>query len=412
MIGDSVYLCWRAALKGEIYPADKHIPTGVGGVDGHPQPGLYKRRDGGGYENGVKQAYRWVPVKIYLLADASDPLSVAHTWAKNLTLKATVGKDQDVDPLRVWGWCQTRDKTGKLLTVNAVSQSDYKYWLEHDRWPDEVPGTAEDTRPEPTTDQGEATTSASLSGEAPAGIGHNSADDPEGFEALTRMLMQEQAAAEAWIAQGKEGKSAADFASNWKDKLVSLEKRVLAAFTAEKEPYLRKGREIDERWRSAKASAAFIKQRMDAAFNSIARKETARLQAIANEEARKRAEQLRADQEAEYKRLEAARKARHEASAATGELPLAPDAVDLPPPPTPPVVVPEQVRMTFGGASGKKAAPKEPPKVAVITDWRSAAMHYAQADSVKQAVQKLADADAKKGIACPGSEIGSKEQAA
>ncbi len=412
MIGTDVYACWRATLKGDVWPADKMLPTGLGGVDGHPQPGLYKKREGGGYQDEQRQPVSFVPVKIILVRDVADPASVVHKWEPGLALIAVQGKDRVIDAQKVWSWLRTSDASGKQVTVTAIPTETYKYWMEHERWPDDAPETPtanQNTRPEPVDEQG--TISPHATDGAPAGIGHNSEDDPEGFDALMSLLSREQTAIENWIGQGKEGKSAADFAQNWRDKLATLEKRVLGAFAAEKEPHLRKCQEIDDKWRGAKAAAAGIKQRMVLAFNGIAARETARVQAITDAEARKRAEVLRAEQEAQHRaQVESARKAREEAAAATGELPLAEPEPLLPPPP--PVVVAEKVHMTFGGASGRKAAPKAAPKCAVITDWRAAAAHYAMADTVRAAVQKLADADAKKGIICPGAEIGSKEAAA
>lgn len=408
MIGTDVYACWRATLRGEIFPTDRMLPTGLGGVDGHPQPGLYRRKDGGGYQDGQRQQATYVPVKIILVRTPGDPATVAHKWEAGLSLLAVQGKDQIVDAQKAWSWLRMRDATGKQVTYSAISTETYKHWIEHGRWPDDAPDTDTDaanqnTRPEPVAEQGTASPPAADG--APAGIGHNSEDDPEGFDALMALLAREQTAIENWVAQGKEGKSAADFAQNWRDKLTALEKRVTAAFVKEKEPWLRKCQEIDDRWRGAKSAAAAVKQRMTLVFNGIAARETARLQAIANEEARKRAEVLRAEQEAQHRaRVEAARK-----SSQDSELPL--DEPAPPPLPPPPVVVADKVHVTYG-TSGRKAAPKASPKVAVITDWRAAAAHYATADSVRAVVQKLADADAKKGIACPGAEIGEKDVAA
>lgn len=424
-IGADVYACWREALMGRVLPADQHLPTGLGGVDGHPQPGLYKMREGGGYDNGVKQAHRWVPVKI--VAATADGV-IAHKWAEGLQVSAVIGKDKVADALKIWVRCLTRDATGKVAVVNAISRDAYAHWLQHERWPDEpasnaaeevntVPAraTQETSQPEAAARAGtdaqasEERAAPPAGNEGDAGIGHNSDNDPEGIAALMELLTREDASTQTWIAKGQEGESAANFAKNWETTLGDLEKRVLAAFTAEKEPHLRKCQEIDEKWRPVKAFALEIKKRMNAAFNGIAKRETDRRQAIANEQARLKAEELRKAQEAEHaRRVEEQRVAREAAAAQAreaGELPLAEPAPPPPPPPTPPQVVAETVRMTFGGATGRRAAPRATPKVALITDWKAAAAHYALADKVKAEVQKLADADAKKGIRCPGAQI-------
>lgn len=421
-VGRDVYACWREAIEGRVLPLDQHLPTGLGGVDGHPQPGLYKMREGGGYLDGVKQSHRWVPVKIVLATAAGQ---VAHRWTDGLTVSAVVGKDQIADALKIWTRCLTRDATGKVAVVNAIDRVAYNHWIANGRWPDEpettssaneVPAQAAQDVPQPesaaragTDAQASEERAASPAGDEQAGIGHNSENDPEGAAALMALLQREDAATQDWIAKGQEGESAANFARNWETTLGDLEKRVLAAFAAEKAPHLKKCQEIDERWRPVKAFALEVKKRMGAAFNAIAKRETDRRQRIADEQARLKAEELRREREAEYARqVEQLRIERERAAAeaaAVGELPLVVETPPPPPPPPAPQVVAETVRMTFGGATGRKAAPRATPKGALITDWKAAVAHYAMAAKVQAEVQKLADADAKKGITCPGAQI-------
>lgn len=380
--GVYAYSAWRAATRGEVCPKEDHLPTGLGGVEGHPQPGLYKKRDGGGYVDGKKQAHAWVPVKIYLTDDGG---AVQHRWRKGLKVCAYVGENVEADPYKVWLWCQKT--VAGVATLNAITQDEYNHWMTHGRWPDDAPET--ESQPEVADDQVVASTVTDI-GTASAGLGHNSAGDPEGYDNLLRLLAQEQSAADAWIAQGKEGAAAATMAKNWADKIGELETRIDVAAKKEKKPHWDMCVLIDTKWRNPKALADALKRKMKATFDAIGRKETARLQAIADAEARARQVALEAKHRAEMEAMQ--RIAKESAT-----------PIDLPPPPPPPVVVAEQVRMTFG--SGRKAAPKAPIKVAVITDWKAAAAHYATATKVRDAVQALANADAKKGIACPGSAL-------
>jgi hypothetical protein len=95
---------------------------------------------------------------------------------------------------------------------------------------------------------------------------------------------------------------------------------------------------------------------------------------------------------------------KEEEAAQAGMLPLDPPIPDPEPDPIVVSVQVEPVKLNFGGSTGRKVGIK-PVKRAVITDWKAAAQHYAEAQRVKDVVQKLADADARNGIACPGSTI-------
>ena len=369
MIGADVYRCWRMSLKGETVPDDIMLPTGLGGTDGHPQPGLYRKKQGGGYVDGKKQEHRWIPVKIWLEYSDGTPV---HKWNEGLTIKALVGKTETADAVSIWGWCQTRGKDGHVMAYNAVSQADYKFWMENDRWPSEVP-------------------------EAPAGIGHNSAaEDEDIFAALTREIEGERLRVQAWLEQPHEGKTAADMAANWLDTLRKLEKRATDAHGEEKAPHLAAGKAVDDKWRPVRVMVEAVKARMSTAYSEIARKEKARLQAIADAEAAKKAAELRKQQAAERARIEAL---------------AAENNVHLEPEPVAPVrtVVAAKVTASFGGARGSKIGLKE-YKVALVTDWNAAVLHYAKSDKVREIVQKLANADAKNGVEVPGVKIAIEER--
>lgn len=367
MIGTDVYKCWRLSLKGEPVTDDMLLPTGLGGVDRHPQPGIWKRKEGGGYVDGQKTEHRWVPVKLWLEDDEGN---VQHKWNEGLKLKALVGKDKEYDPIDIWSWCSARGKDGKVLKYNAVTQADYKHWLEHGHFPGELPEVA----PEP------------------AGIGHNSAaDDEDIFAVLTREIEAERQRVSAWLEEPHEGKTAADMAANWLDVLRKLEKRATDAHGEEKAPHLAAGKAVDDKWRPIRLMVEGVKKRMTEAYSEIARKEKARLQAIADAEAAKKAAELKKQQEAERKRMEAL--------AAENNVHLEPEPVA-----PAPIVVSAPVKASFGGARGSKIGLKE-YKTALVTDWTAAVQHYSRSDKVREIVQKLANADAKNGIEVPGVKI-------
>lgn len=363
----TVYRCWNASLKGEPITDDMFLNTGLGGVDGHPQCGMWKKKEGGGYKDGAKQDHRWVPVRIWL---ENDEGQMVHEWQDGLTIKAVVGKDQTVDPVEIWGWCMSRGHKGDVLSYNAIKQADYKAWLETGRWPDDVP-------------------------ERQVGIGHNAANDDEDIHAaLAREVEAERQRVEAWVSDPHEGETAANMASNWLAELRKLERRAKEAFETEKEPHLEAGRRVDIKWKPIRVMAEAIKERMSATFAEIARKEKARKQAIADREAQAKAAAIRAKQEAERQAMERMAEAQQ---------------IELPPPPPPPVVVAEKVKASFGGASSSKIGLKE-YRVAVVEDWKAATLHYAESPKVREIIQKLANADAKNGVKVPGVRIAVEER--
>lgn len=363
MLGTDVYRCWRTVLKGDDVTDDMLLPTGMGGVDRHPQPGLWRKKDGGGYVDGKRQEHRWLPVKIWLADDDGQPV---HKWRDGLTLKAVIGTDE-IDPVDVWGRCMARGKAGELLSYNAISQAEYKYYQENGRWPDEVP-------------------------DAPAGIGHNNPDDDEDiFASLTREIEMENVRVSSWLDDKHEGQTAANMASNWLDGLRKIEKRITEAYEAEVSPLQAQVKAVQDRWRPLRVIAEGVKKRMAEAYAEIARKEKARLQAIADAEAAKKAAELRA--------IQAAERAKMEALAEKQGVHLDPAL-----PMDEPVVVAEKVKVSFGGARGSKIGLKE-YKVALVTDWNAAILHYAKSDKVREVVQKLANADAKNGVEVPGVKI-------
>lgn len=420
-MGQTVYAVWRAGLRKELLPPSEHIPTGVGGVDGHPQCGLYRVREGGGYQDGKRVAKSEKPVRIYL-EDASG--AVAHEWADGLTLKALKGKDEVVDPLRIWSWCLTKDKAGKVAIVNAITRDEYAFWIANGRWSDDAPEMPQSTPPSASEHHPEGTPSTSA---APsAGIGHNSAEDPDGFEALVRLIEQHDTTSAEWVGQNPEGKSAGDKAANWLNEVRGLKAKYEALYKEKRKPLDDALEAFENQWRPFAKKVEAARARLYTAVQVIGDKERRRLEAIQRAEAEKKAAEIRARLEAERKakiaeqeRLRQEREAEAAKAAQEGGtlLPLMEPAVEPvkepEPAPVPPVVVAvEPVKLNFGGSTGARVAVAKPVKCAVITDWAAAAAHYSGADKVREAVQKLADADAKKGIQCPGSVISETTAAA
>lgn len=393
--GRYAYSAWKAATRGEVCPASEHLPTGLGGVEGHPQPGLYRKRDGGGYIDGKKQPHSWVPVKIYL-TDASG--AVVHCWRDGLKVCACVGQNQDADPYKIWLWCQ---KTiNGVATLNAITQDEYNYWMQNGRWPDDAPGT--EVQPEPVVDVQVVASTVTAVDTVPVGIGHNSEGDPEGADALSALIRQHTEAIDAWLAVERDGEAAANKAANWLGDLRAVEKRVKDRYKIEKAPILEAERQFKAKWDPVTAMMDAVKARISRAYEGIASREKERRRQIAEAEARAVAAAQRAKLEAERAAQEAERQREQELLPVFRE--------PLPPVPDVPVVV-EPVKVSFGGSTGRKVALKT-ARHAEIDDWKAAAVHYAMSPRLQEIVQKLATADAKNGIACPGARIVEREVAA
>lgn len=411
MDGKYVYAAWRAALENRDYPVGEFFPTGLGGVEGHPQPGIYKVREGGGYVDGKRQDHAFVPLKIYLVDENGE---VVHYWRKGLTLKALQGKDKEADPHRMWLWC--RRKVNGADVLNVASQLEYKHWLEHGRWPTDA---HVDSQPEPVIEQ----VAVPADGAAPAGVGHNSEGDPDGYEALKTLIAQHSGSVRDWLLSNPEGDIAGNKAANWLGDVRKIKTRFEARYKQEYEPIAKMEAEFRATWGALAKSIEGLRQQLSGAVATIGEKERQRRQAIADAEAAKRAAELRAKaeadraeqlkaHEAEIARLKAEADARASEEPSLFDAP--PPTFDLPPPPPPvaePVVVAEQVRVAFGGGTGRKVSVRT-AKTAVIEDWSAAAAHYSGSDRVRAVVQALANADAKNGIEHPWMQTSKSATAA
>lgn len=418
--GDDIYVVWRAALKGEALPRNQHLPTrlfetppvkDVGLDNTHPQPGLYRRREGGGYRDGVKVPHRWMPVKIYL-ADSEG--TVIHKWGDGLTLCCVVGLETVEKAADVWKWCQGRGRDG-VLTPNAVTQVEYKFWIANGRWSDDMapddPVARESAAPPTPPEIGKAGTvdrveSLDANAESPAGIGHNSGDDPDDYDAIVRTIAQHDGAVSEWLGTKPEGERAGHKAANWLNDVRSVKAKAKALYEIEKAPIQAQLDACTARW-TCIDQIEETRKRLAAAVAEIGAKELARKQRIAETEAKAKAEALRKQAEAERaQRIETERRAHVEQvrDAPPGAAPaVAPEQLPLEPIPTP-VVAPAKVKVSFGGSTGRKVGLRAVKK-AIITDWAKAATYYAGSDRLRDLIQKLADADAKNGICCDGATI-------
>lgn len=250
-----------------------------------------------------------------------------------------------------------------FCSSNPVSKSAALFAFEHGRWEDD----------------------------APAPIGDNQAPSDDPLEEITRKLEAEAERVEAWIAENHEGATAANLASNWLDVLRKLEKETVAAFDTEKAPILAEQKRIDAKWRGAKALAEALKKKMDACFQTIGRKEKARLQAIADAKAKEEAEARRKAWEEEQAKIAAL--------AQEHNIEVEPEA--------PPEIVVQApvVKVAFGGAQASRNAVKVLPPKAVVEDWAKAAVYFVGNSKLRELIQKLCDHAAKDGHTVPGVKI-------
>lgn len=274
-------------------------------------------------------------------------------WLHEGEMVCRVGADMaDVNE----AWLQCSD--------NPVSKADALFAFENNRWPDDVPEAAP------------------LSNNPPS-------DDP--LEEITRKLEAESERVDAWIAGNHEGQQAANLAANWLDALRKLEKETVAAFDTEKAPILAEQKRIDAKWRGPKALAEALKRKMDACFQSIGRKEKARLQAIADAKAKEEAEARRKAWEEEQAKIAALAKEHN---------------IEVEPEVPPEIVVQAPtVKVAFGGAQASRNAVKALPPKAVVEDWAKAAAYFAGNVKLRELVQKLCDHAVKDGHTVPGVKI-------
>jgi hypothetical protein len=150
----------------------------------------------------------------------------------------------------------------------------------------------------------------------------------------------------------------------------------------EKQPFLDGGREVDAKYMPLVTAA---KDAADGLRKELSAHETRKLVA-----------------QREIERLAAAAAAKAEEDAAKARR----NHKAIPPAPPPPPPVPERTSAVKGGYG--KAASVQTVKFAVIEDWKAVAVHYSNVSEIQVMLQRLANADAKAGIAIPGAKIDEK----
>lgn len=268
-------------------------------------------------------------------------------WRKNGELVCRVGNEMR-DPHDVWTWCAERP-----VTKEAAKQA-----FQTGSWPGDVP------------------------------IGHNS-----GTLTLEEEIGDTAAQAIAWLSKTPiADKTTSDMAANWRAKLLDLSKKADKQREAEKAPHLAASREVDAKYKPWIERATDAANKLRDALTQWMRVEEARQQA----EARKKFEAERAAAEAERKRIE------DERARQMFDDPIA--ALTSPEPELPIVpTMPEPVKVQSGGQRGRKAGLRTITRY-VVTDYALALEAVKDHEAVREAVEKVAAARAKAGVAVPGVE--------
>ena len=386
-IGSDVYAVWRRALRkqsGEPVTGNDPVllPTlyEVGHYD-NPQPGLWKKR--------LARRGPFIPVKI-MLVDGDGVTQ--HTWANGLTLKCVVGNGTDADAEDEWAWCRS----------DAISQADYKHWLEFSRWKSDPP-PLKSTSSETSTEKADA---AETAGQVHGGPGHNSGN-LTAFQEMREQLIGDCSEARSALRNPITSKVDADRMTDWGQRIAKMAKAADAARRAEQKPLEDAVAEIRRRYQLIIGEADSVTRAITAACDAFIRTERDRLRKIAEEEAKV----AREAQMAERARIEEerARISRDDPIAAmTGSLPAMPPE----PPPVAAIVSSPPKIMLGSGTVGNRRSLREPPATAVITDLAAAAAYYAaqQHPDLIALIQKLADKAAKAKAEVPGCVMSWQQQ--
>ncbi len=313
-----VWQFWRNALEGKSQPV---------GPD-HPQCGFYKMRDG---KDGP-----WLPVMIRF-----DDEGV---------LRARVGDNSGVDPLKIWTYCADR----------PISKEDAAH----------------------------AFKTGSFPGDAPAAIGDNSGD-----LSLAEKILDYASQALGWLRKSgiKDAKSK-DLAANYRTELLRLRKEADTQRVAEKKPHDEAAKQVQAKWLPLIEGADDAANELRDALTKFMREEEAKLRAeqAAKWEAERRAAELaRAEIEAQRAKQFA-------------DDPIAALTSDEPEMPMVPVM-PEPVKVQAGGQRGRKTGLREVTRY-VVTDHAKALAFFADSEDVKELIGKLAERACKAGVAVPGTE--------
>jgi len=275
-------------------------------------------------------------------AGKDGPWQPVAIWRKDGNLVCRVAGEMK-DPLAVWTWA----------AKNPVSKEAAKHAFEHGTWPGDVPMP-----------------------------GHNS-----GTLSLPEEIDDAVAQVSAWLSSTKVAdKVAADTASNWRARLLDLSKRADKQRETEKRPHDDAAKAVQAKWKPVIDRATDTANKLRDALTAYMRAEDERQRREA-EAARKAAE-------------EAARKQREAAEAARREA----EAKNIPPPPEPedvPLPFVEPPKVQVGGQTGRKTGLREITRYEV-EDYEAALAAVKDHPDVRAAVEKVAAARCKTGVAVPG----------
>jgi hypothetical protein len=363
-VSQDVYAYWRACLgAGAKRPAeavDLMLPTIGAAIAGeNPQAGLWKV--------GLAKGKPRVLMQVWL-ADANG--HVATTWRTGLTVFGVLVPDaQRSLPQTV------EEITDRWLFVTPASKDEALHFRREGRWP-------ADPAPIPST--------------------HNLPNDP--FEACRVTAEERLAQAERWLRENTPVKdqAGADAAMNLQRELVAVHKQADVLHDAEKEPVLRKGREIAARYRFRDTLTEW-----EAKLRSAAQAWMVAEERRQREEAARKFAEDQAKAEAERARLETerAQKVADDPVAALTDPPL--ELPELP-------LAPEPVAVQAGGGVGKKASLRTDWTIE-FTDYRAAAAHVCEQPEISilvgKVIQRLVRA-ARGRIEIPGVKITEVRKAA
>jgi hypothetical protein len=282
-------------------------------------------------------------------AGAWQPVAI---WERDGELVCRVGSETR-NAADVWTWC----------AKNPVAKDAAKQAFDTGSWPGDVP---------------------------PSGSNSAAMTLPEEIDdAATHAL--------AWLQKnGITDKTAADTAANWRARLLDLSKQADKQRETEKRPHDEAAKAVQAKWKPCVETAADAANRLRDALTAWMRAEEAKARAEADAK-RKLAE-------------EAAAKARAIADAAKAEaeargVTFAPEPVNVPLP------FDEPAKIQAGGQRGRKTGLRTITKY-VVNDYEAALAHVKDHPDVRAAVEKVAAAQAKTGVAVPGVETVHEQVAA
>lgn len=273
-------------------------------------------------------------------------------------LRCRVADDSAVDPHDVWTYC----------AGNPVSKEAAAHAFKHGQWETDAPI-----------------------------IGDNS-----GALSLADQIQEYAAQAMDWLRKigGIKDKKQSDMAANYRAELLRLSKEADAAREAEKRPHDDAAKAVQAKWKPhiehAKCAADTIRDEL----TKWMRAEEARLEA-----------ERRAKWEAEQKAAEEARKAiEAQRAKQLADDPIA--AMTSPEPELPELPsMPEPAKVQAGGQRGRKTGLREVTSYVVI-DHAAALAFFAESESVRELVQKLASQACKAGVTVPGVQTKTEKVAA